>query len=55
LLYAAAVSLTVILVRVAWVFPATYGARLAFRGVRERDPLPPWRSVVVVSWGGCAG
>ena len=55
LLYAAAVSLTVILVRVAWVFPATYGARLAFRSVQERDPLPPWRSVVVVSWAGMRG
>jgi len=54
LLYATAVSLAVILVRVAWVFPATYLPRMAFRSIRERDPPPPWRNVAVISWGGCA-
>ena len=53
--YAAAVSLTVILVRVLWIFPATYGPRLAFRSIMERDPSPPWRNVVVISWGGMRG
>lgn len=55
LLYAAAVSLTVILVRVAWIIPATYLPRMVFRSIRERDPPPPWRNVVVVSWGGMRG
>ncbi len=55
LLYAAAVSLAVILVRVAWIFPATYLPRMVFRSIRERDPPPPWRNVVVVSWGGMRG
>jgi monovalent cation/hydrogen antiporter len=54
-LYAAAVSLAVILARVAWVFPATYLPRWAFRSLRERDPTPPWRSVAVVSWAGMRG
>ena len=53
--YGAAVSLAVILVRVAWVFPATYGPRLASRSIRERDPAPPWRNVVVLSWAGMRG
>ena len=53
--YAAAVSLTVILVRVLWIFPATYGPRLAFRSIMERDPSPPWRNVAVISWGGMRG
>ena len=55
LLYGAAVSLAVILVRIAWVFPATYGPRLASRSIRERDPAPPWRNVVVLSWAGMRG
>jgi CPA1 family monovalent cation:H+ antiporter len=55
LLYAVAVSPAVILVRVAWVFPATYLPRMAFRSIRERDPPPPWRNVVVVSWAGMRG
>ena len=55
LLYGAAVSLAVILVRILWVFPATYLPRMAFRSVRERDPAPPWRNVVVLSWAGMRG
>ncbi len=55
LFYAAAVSLAVILARVLWVFPATYLPRMVFRSIRERDPSPPWRNVVVISWGGMRG
>ena len=45
-------GLAVILARVLWVFPATYLPRLVFRSIRERDPAPPWRSVMVLSWAG---
>jgi len=54
-LYAVLVSLTVILVRMLWVFPATYLPRLASRAIRERDPSPPWRNVAVVAWTGMRG
>ena len=37
----AAVSLTVIVVRMVWVFPATYLPRLIVPGLKERDPSPP--------------
>jgi monovalent cation/hydrogen antiporter len=53
--YAVLVSLTVILVRMIWVFPATYVPRWAFRRIRERDPSPPWRSVAVIAWTGMRG
>jgi monovalent cation/hydrogen antiporter len=53
--YAVLVSLTVILVRIIWVFPATYVPRWAIRHIRERDPSPPWRSVSVVAWTGMRG
>jgi monovalent cation/hydrogen antiporter len=54
-LYAGLISLTVILVRVVWVFPATYVPRWASRALRERDPSPPWQAVSVVSWTGMRG
>ncbi len=54
-LYAGLVSLTVILVRVAWVFPATYVPRALSRRLRERDPSPPWRAVTVIGWTGMRG
>ena len=53
--YALLISLAVILVRMIWVFPATYVPRWAIRRIRERDPSPPWRSVSVVAWTGMRG
>ena len=53
--YAVLVSLTVIIVRMIWVFPATYVPRWAVRRIRERDPSPPWRSVAVIAWTGMRG
>lgn len=53
--YALLVSLTVILVRMLWVFPATYLPRWASRWISEHDPAPPWRSVSVIAWTGMRG
>jgi len=53
--YAVLVSLTVVLVRILWVFPATYVPRWVSRRLRERDPAPPWRSVTIVAWTGMRG
>lgn len=53
--YAAAVSAAVILVRVAWVFPATYVPRLLFPSIRRNDPYPSWRHVSIVAWTGMRG
>jgi len=54
-LYAALVSLAVIIARFLWVFPATYIPRWLSRRVRERDPYPSPRNVTVVSWTGMRG
>jgi CPA1 family monovalent cation:H+ antiporter len=50
----AAVLATVILVRFAWVYPATYVARLVPR-IRERDPAPPLSVPTVIAWAGMRG
>jgi len=51
----AAVSLAVIAARFIWVFPSTYLPRFFSRRIRERDPYPGWRNVVVISWSGMRG
>jgi monovalent cation/hydrogen antiporter len=51
----AAVSLTVILARIVWVFPATYLPRRLSARIRARDPSPPPKAVFVVSWAGMRG
>jgi CPA1 family monovalent cation:H+ antiporter len=52
---AVAVCAAVILVRFAWVFPATYLPRLLWRRVREADPAPGWREPAIVAWTGMRG
>ncbi len=53
--YALAVSLTVILVRILWVYPAAYLPRLLSKGLRQRDPYPNWQTVAIVAWTGMRG
>src|SRR5206468_8038243 len=53
--YALLISLAVILIRILWVFPATYLPRLLFKSIRERDPYPAWQHVTVVAWTGMRG
>jgi Na+/H+ antiporter len=51
----AAVSATVILVRIAWVFPAAWLPRLFSPRLRRRDPLPPWQQLALLAWSGMRG
>jgi CPA1 family monovalent cation:H+ antiporter len=53
--YGVIVSLTVIVTRFVWVFPATYLPRFVSRRIRAKDPYPPARAVVIVSWAGMRG
>lgn len=54
-LYGLLLSATVIVVRILWVFPATYLPRMLSRRLRERDPSPPWQPIAVLSWAGMRG
>jgi CPA1 family monovalent cation:H+ antiporter len=54
-LYGLLVSATVIAVRFAWIFVATYFPRLVRRLFGARVPFPPWQEVTVASWAGMRG
>ena len=49
-----AVLLATMLLRVAWIYPATYLPR-KIPAVRKRDPSPSWRHVAVLAWTGMRG
>jgi CPA1 family monovalent cation:H+ antiporter len=54
-LYGLGVSLSVVAIRVVWVFVFTYVPRRLSRRLRERDPAPSWRATFVVAWSGMRG
>ncbi len=53
--YGLLISGTVVLVRIGWVFPATYLPRWLSRNMRARDPAPPWKHSVLIAWAGMRG
>ncbi len=53
--YGLLISLVAILVRLIWIYPATYLPRLLSRRIRSREVDPGWKSVFVVSWAGMRG
>lgn len=52
---AVAVAVTVIVVRIVWVYPGTYLPRLLSAGIRAREPRPSERNVFIVAWAGMRG
>jgi CPA1 family monovalent cation:H+ antiporter len=55
LVYGAIASMVVILIRPVWVFPATWIPRLSSKSLRQRDPIPAWQHVFIISWSGMRG
>ncbi|MDE2573483.1 MAG: Na+/H+ antiporter [bacterium] len=55
ILVGALISVIVIVVRILWVFPATYLPRAVSKQIAERDPKPSWRLVSIVAWSGMRG
>jgi monovalent cation/hydrogen antiporter len=55
LLHAAAVSATVVLTRILWVFSAAYLPRLFRQRMRPDHLYPAWRQVSIVAWSGMRG
>jgi Na+/H+ antiporter len=53
--HALLISLAVVLIRILWVFPATYLPRLLSQKIRRRDPNPKWQHVSIVAWTGMRG
>ncbi|MCW2504465.1 MAG: Na+/H+ antiporter [Actinomycetia bacterium] len=45
----------VILIRIVWVYPFTYGPRWLSPRIRSHEPPPTWQGVAVVSWAGMRG
>jgi len=53
--YGLVLSLVAVLIRFAYVFPATYLPRWLSPSLAARDPAPPWQAVVMIAWLGMRG
>ncbi|MCS3798640.1 Na+/H+ antiporter [Niastella sp. OAS944] len=53
--YGVIISLLTIIIRIIWVFPGTYVPRMLFKSIREKEPNPGWRNVLLVGWSGMRG
>ncbi len=53
--YGFIISLTVIVTRFVWLFPATYVPRWISQHLRAVDPAPPPKAIVIISWAGMRG
>jgi monovalent cation/hydrogen antiporter len=53
--YAALLWVVVVAVRFAGGFPIAHVPRWLSRGLRERDPTPPWQFIAFISWAGMRG
>lgn len=49
------ISAAVVLVRIVWVFPATYFQAVTTRWFHDATLCTNWRSVVVIAWSGMRG
>jgi len=54
-LYAVAITLACIVIRIVWVFLGAWLLHQFSRHHRKREKAPPWRQVCVVSWAGMRG
>ena len=55
LLQLGAVVVAVVASRFLWIIPVTYGVRFVSPALRRRDPYPPFRIPLVMSWAGMRG
>ena len=54
-LYALAVCAAVIVIRLAWVYTATFLPRRLSPSLAARDPMPPWSATTVVAYSSMRG
>jgi CPA1 family monovalent cation:H+ antiporter len=52
---AAVIVVSVIAMRLLWVYPAAYLPRRLVPGLLERDPMPSWQQLAFIGWNGMRG
>jgi CPA1 family monovalent cation:H+ antiporter len=53
--YSVVLTVIVMVVRILWMYPATYIPRWISKSLRQRDPAPPWQAVMVIAYTAMRG
>jgi len=53
--YGVIISFSIILIRIIWVFPTAYLPWLIRKKIRDTEPKPNWRAVLIIAWSGMRG
>jgi CPA1 family monovalent cation:H+ antiporter len=53
--YGIVISIASILIRLLWVYPATFIPRMLFKSIRESEPDPGLKAPFIVGWAGMRG
>ena len=53
--YGLLVSGLVIIIRMAWIYPATFIPRWLFKSLRITEPHPGWKGPFIIGWAGMRG
>jgi len=53
--YVVAITITVILTRLLWVYPAAYLPRKLVPSIVKKDPMPVWQMLFTLGWTGMRG
>ncbi|MGN8055054.1 Na+/H+ antiporter [Pedobacter sp. 22163] len=54
-IYGLLISFLVIMIRIAWIFPATFIPRWISRKIRNKEASPGWKGPLVIGWAGMRG
>jgi Na+/H+ antiporter len=55
ILYGAMVSISVILLRLIWIYPAALLPRIIMPSLLKKDPMPRWQFLFAIGWTGMRG
>lgn len=53
--YGLIISAVVIVLRIVWIYPATFIPRWFSSKIRKREPSPGWKGPLVIGWAGMRG
>ncbi|MCD8742041.1 Na+/H+ antiporter [Mucilaginibacter roseus] len=53
--YGLLISALVIIIRMAWIYPAAFVPRWLFKSIRDNEPNPGWKGPFVIGWAGMRG